>query len=73
MIVGRLVPRRLLSTGQAVTQTFGWSIGAIVGPVGRRVRLRPPRRAGAVRRRSAALCLGGALWVWLALAGTEQA
>ena len=72
VIVGRLVPRRLQSTGQTVTQTFGWGIGAIVGPslggfvfgsVGA-----PALFAGA-----AALCVGGALWVWLALAGTEQA
>jgi MFS family permease len=72
VIVGRLVPRRLLSTGQAVTQTFGWSIGAIVGPsLGGFVfaRLGAPVLFAA----AAALCLGGALWVWLALAGTEQA
>jgi PPP family 3-phenylpropionic acid transporter len=72
VIVGRLVPRRLLATGQVVTQTFGWSIGAIVGPsVGGFVFARlgaPALFAGA-----AALCLGGALWVWFVLAGTEQA
>jgi PPP family 3-phenylpropionic acid transporter len=72
VIVGRLVPRRLLSTGQAVTQTFGWSLGAIVGPlIGGFVYARlgaPVLFAGA-----AALCVVGAAWVWLVLAGTEHA
>ena len=72
VIVGRLVPPRLQSTGQTVTQTFGWGGGAIIGPslggfvfsqVGA-----PVLFAGA-----AALCLGGALWVWFVLAGTEHA
>jgi PPP family 3-phenylpropionic acid transporter len=71
VIVGRLVPRRLLSTGQAVTQTFGWSLGAIVGPsIGGFVYARlgaPVLFAGA-----AALCAGGAAWVWFVLAGVEQ-
>ena len=72
VIVGRLVPQRLQSTGQTVTQTFGWGIGAIIGPslggfVFGRVGA-PALFAGA-----AALCLGGALWVWFVLAGTEHA
>ena len=72
VIVGRLVLRRPLSTGQAVTQTFGWSIGAILGPsIGGFVFAR--LAAPALFAAAAALCLGGALWVWLVLAGTEQA
>jgi len=72
VIVGRLVPQRLQSTGQTVTQTFGWGVGAIIGPslggfVFGRVGA-PALFAGA-----AALCLGGALWVWFVLAGTEHA
>ena len=72
LIVGRLVPRRLLSTGQTVTQTFGWGLGAVIGPsLGGFVfgRLGAPALFGG----SAALCLGGALWVWFVLAGTEHA
>ena len=72
VIIGRLVPRRLLSTGQSVSQTFGWSIGAIVGPsiagfvfahLGA-----PALFAGA-----GALCAAGAVLVWFVLAGTEHA
>ena len=72
VIVGRLVPQSLQSTGQTVTQTFGWGIGATIGPslggfVFGRVGA-PALFAGA-----AALCLGGALWVWFVLADTEHA
>jgi len=71
VIVGRLVPRRLLSTGQAVSQTFGWSLGAIVGPsIGGFVFARlgaPALFAGA-----AACCALGATIVWFVLAGTEH-
>ncbi len=72
VIVGRLVPRRLLSTGQAVIQTFGWSVGAVIGPsIGGFVFARlgaPALFAGA-----AALELASAVWVWRVLAGTEHA
>lgn len=72
LIVGRLVPRRLLSTGQAVIQTFGWSVGAVIGPsIGGFVFARlgaPALFAGA-----AALELASAVWVWRVLAGTEHA
>ncbi len=71
MIIGRLVPRRLQSTGQAVSQTFGWSLGAIVGPsIGGFVFSRlgaPVLFAGA-----AGLCVAGAALVWFVLAGTEH-
>jgi predicted MFS family arabinose efflux permease len=71
VIVGRLVPRRLSSTGQTVTQTVGWGIGAVVGPSIGGVafaRLGAPALFGG----AAALCLGGAAWVWFALAGVER-
>jgi MFS family permease len=71
VVVGRLVPRRLLSTGQTVTQTVGWGVGAVVGPsIGGLVfaRLGAPALFGG----AAALCLGGGAWVWFALAGTER-
>ena len=71
VIVGRLVPRRLLSTGQTITQTVGWGVGAVVGPsIGGLVfaRLGAPALFGG----AAALCLGGGAWVWFALAGTER-
>ncbi|HMK91548.1 MAG TPA: MFS transporter, partial [Thermoleophilia bacterium] len=72
VIIGRLVPRRLLATGQAVSQTFGWSVGAIVGPsIGGFVFARlgaPALFAGA-----GALCAAGAVMVWVVLAGTEHA
>lgn len=71
VIVGRLVPRRLQATGQAVTRTFGWSLGAIVGPpIGGLVFSRlgaPTLFAGA-----AGLCVVGAALVWFVLAGTEH-
>ena len=71
VIVGRLVPRRLQATGQAVAQTFGWSVGAIVGPsIGGFTFSRlgaPALFAGA-----ATLCVAGAALVWLVLGGTEH-
>jgi MFS transporter, PPP family, 3-phenylpropionic acid transporter len=71
VIVGRLVPRHLLSTGQAVTQTAGWSLGPIIGSsLGGIVYARlgaPALFAGA-----AVLTLGGAAVVWVALAEVER-
>ena len=51
VIVGRLVPEHLGSTGQALAQTVNWNVAPIVGAALGGVVFAPPRRAGALRRR----------------------
>ncbi len=70
VIVGRLVPPQLGSTGQALAQTFGWNVAPIVGAsLGGVVfaRLGAPWLFGGC----AALAMAGATIVWFVLAGSE--
>jgi PPP family 3-phenylpropionic acid transporter len=71
VIVGRLVPPQLGSTGQALAQTFGWNVAPIAGTsIGGVVfaRLGAPWLFGGC----AALTMVGAAIVWFVLAGTEH-
>jgi PPP family 3-phenylpropionic acid transporter len=66
VIVGHLVPERLLATGQSLAQLFGWSVTPIIGAsVGGFVfaRLGAPALFGG----ASALCVAGASLVWLVL------
>lgn len=66
VIVGQLVPARLLATGQSLAQLFGWNVTPVIGAsLGGIVfaRLGAPALFGA----AAALCVAGAALVWLVL------
>jgi MFS family permease len=71
VIVARLVPKRLASTGQALSWVVGGNIAPIAGgALGGVVYARlgaPVLFAG-----SAALCVVGAAVVWIVLGGTEH-